>query len=181
MEEIANKLETLAKINGIDLNDIIYSINKADAIAAIAEEYGSKALKMSAKELINAIDLIEKGVSWGLGDVWWDVMRTAASNIPTPGDDDTDMEMEEVRVNGVKCLFTDQGRQSKLTANAEYPYIFDIRHGDSGEPCTIEQTVTVNYFGSILSPVDFLEGGKEYCEINTCAACNCGQPDFIYL
>jgi len=181
---IAVQLANFAKENGIDPKKVIYSLNNTDAFAALAQEHGSKILKMSPEELTEALRTMENGVSWGLGDVWWDVMRAAANNISLPDNAGTDaIEMDKVSINGINCLFTDLRMQDNFVPNTEYPYAFDIRHSDDdfGEPCTIEKKVVVNYFGSILSPFNFLEGGKEHCKINLCPNCDCGQRDFIYL
>lgn len=44
-------------------------------------------------------------------------------------------------------------------------YIYDIRHDDNGTPVSLETTVFVDYFGSIIlkNPIDF--NGKSYINL----------------
>lgn len=45
-------------------------------------------------------------------------------------------------------------------------YCYEMRHGDEGDPCTIEQNVVVNYYGAIfvLEPFEF--GEKDYVPVD---------------
>lgn len=68
---------------------------------------------------------------------------------------------------GTPVLFIDNNFGGYDYYNAiHYLHIFDLRHGDDDSiPLTLEETVTVNRFGTILSPVDFLEitSSGDYC------------------
>ena len=88
-----------------------------------------------------------------------------------------------VKVNGVECRFTYlPGELPWFKPTEKLPYRFDIRHGEDGEPCTIEKQVFANYYGTILSPVDFLADSKDgYVDIRVCPDCNKPHPDFISL
>lgn len=39
-------------------------------------------------------------------------------------------------------------------------FVYEIRHGDDGEPATVEKNVFVNFYGTLLSPKEIrLEDG----------------------
>lgn len=63
----------------------------------------------------------------------------------------TDVMFESVIFQGKPALFTD-GRLDKTTLPAGI-YCYDIRHSDNdwGKPCTLENHVLVNFFGSIIT------------------------------
>jgi len=97
------------------------------------------------------------------------------------------LELKKVLINGVECLFTDIREISQTTKpNSKYPYKYDLRHGDDGEPSSIEKKVYVNYFGTILAPESFLKNGsrssvgRKYRDIDVCE-CGCGYPSFLYI
>jgi hypothetical protein len=96
-------------------------------------------------------------------------------------------ELKKVLVNGVQCLLTEaRTTKSQLKSNKKYPYIYDLREGDDGEPWSIEKNVVVNYFGTILAPESFLKNGKRLTNGKRCkdidaCECGCGRPSFLYL
>lgn len=66
------------------------------------------------------------------------------------------------------ALFTDSPRLYARNLKKNLPnnlYIYDIRHDDSGTPVSLEPTVFVDYFGSIIlkNPIDF--NGKSYINL----------------
>lgn len=96
--------------------------------------------------------------------------------------------MQKVLINGVQCLFTPVRRhqEPECKTNREYPYIYDVRHDDDGEPCTIERSIMVNHFGTIIASKSFLKSGSrkvnghKYAMIDTCE-CGCGSPAFLFM
>lgn len=42
-----------------------------------------------------------------------------------------------------------QGRVDRSLVPEDW-YVYDVRHGDSGYPCTIEERVVVNHYGTFL-------------------------------
>ena len=73
--------------------------------------------------------------------------------------------LSEVEIYGRLALFTDlRVKRDKLPDDI---YCYDMRHGDDmGEPVTVEDHVTVNHFGTILTtiPMDF--GGSDYLPVD---------------
>lgn len=66
------------------------------------------------------------------------------------------------------ALFTDSPRLYVRNLKKNVPnnlYIYDIRHDDSGTPVSLDPTVFVDYFGSIIvkEPIDF--NGKSYINL----------------
>lgn len=97
--------------------------------------------------------------------------------------------MQTVLINGIQCLFTPERRDQEPECqkrNAEYPYVYDIRHGEDGTPRSVEKQVAANHFGTIMAPVSFLKqgtrvsGGVRYAEIDICK-CGCGSPSFLFM
>lgn len=74
-------------------------------------------------------------------------------------------KMVEVEVKGRMALFTEV-RVDKDTI-PDGMYCYDLRHGDDdGMPCTIEQNVTVNYFGAVIVSVPFDFGNEDYVPVS---------------
>lgn len=74
-------------------------------------------------------------------------------------------KMAEVEVKGRMALFTEV-RVDKDTIS-DGMYCYDLRHGDdNGMPCTIEQNVTVNYFGAVIVSVPFDFGNEDYVPVS---------------
>lgn len=66
---------------------------------------------------------------------------------------------EEIEIKGRRALFTD----SRIGEVPDGFVKYDLRHGDDdGEPCSIEERVIVNYYGSILVTEPFDFNGKDY-------------------
>ena len=64
--------------------------------------------------------------------------------------DDAVVNYQVVEVKGIKCLFT-ESRLHKFPIPG-FLYIYDLRHGDnSSRPATLENSVNVNFFGSIIT------------------------------
>ena len=78
-------------------------------------------------------------------------------------DFDINEPLDVIEMRGVLGLFTN-GRVPE-NALPEGAYKYDIRHGDDGNFCTIENRVIVNHAGTILlkEPLDF--DGKDYIDI----------------
>lgn len=120
----------------------------------------------------NGIHDIGKKLIVKVGEQWYDADKVTS--------------VKRVKVNGIECRFTDQPRPLPwFQPNEKFPFLFDIRHDDEQwEPCNIEPEgkVFVNYFGTILSPVDFLKDAEDgYVAIRDCPECGEQHPDFIYL
>ena len=85
--------------------------------------------------------------------------------------DVTKEELPEIEVKGKYALFTDlRVEQGTVPAGM---YCYALRHGDDDSfPCTVEEQVTVNYFGAVLlaEPLDF--GGKKQIPV--------GYEDFAF-
>ena len=97
--------------------------------------------------------------------------------------------MQTVLINGIQCLFAPVRRSEESDfqkRNKKYPYVYDIRHDDQGDPRTVEKHVLVNHFGTIMAPVSFLKHGMRmkngfrYAEIDICK-CGCGSPSFLFM
>jgi len=161
------KIETA----GIDINEVIFRLTNMDIIPSIANIIGTKAILLSKEKITEIFASMPKALEWGLDMVTADVLNAAINNICT--------NIEKVKINGVECFLTEERPLSKEGVDGYY--MFDIRHDESGEPCNIEKNVVVNYFGTILSPVNFLENGEEYVDINHCPECGNDCSDFIYL
>ena len=41
-------------------------------------------------------------------------------------------------------------------------HAYDVRHGDSGNPCTVEEKVVVNHYGTFLTQQEIDFKGKDY-------------------
>ena len=85
--------------------------------------------------------------------------------------DVTKEELPEIEVKGKYALFTDLRVEQGTVPDGMYCYA--LRHGDDdGFPCTVEEQVTVNYFGAVLlaEPLDF--GGKKQIPV--------GYEDFAF-
>ena len=64
--------------------------------------------------------------------------------------DDAIVNYQVVEIDGIKCLFT----ESRLYRSSLPGFIkmYDLRHGDNpSRPKTIENSVVVNFFGTILT------------------------------
>lgn len=75
-------------------------------------------------------------------------------------------------IKDVECLFSEERIDSATVPEGFHKY--DIRHTDNdwGQPCTVEQQVTVNYYGSVLMTQALDFGGKDYIDISD-------EDDFI--
>lgn len=74
-------------------------------------------------------------------------------------------KMTEVEVKGRMALFTEL-RVNKDTIPYGM-YCYALRYGDDdGMPCTIEQNVIVNYFGTVIVSVPFDFENKDYIPVN---------------
>lgn len=75
-------------------------------------------------------------------------------------------------IKDVECLFSEERIDDETVPDGFNKY--DIRHADydSGQPCTLEKKVTVNYYGSVLLLQELDFGDKDYIDI-------CGEDDFI--
>ncbi|HOS60346.1 MAG TPA: hypothetical protein PK661_09640 [Syntrophorhabdaceae bacterium] len=169
--EIYNQIEKRLQAAGYDLDENVYSISVESVIPSIVKMLGPEALLLSKEKIQNIIDGVINGAKWGLSDVAHDVLNTAVNNVKT--------NIEKVKINNIECYLIEE--RPMLKDSIEGYYIFDIRHDESGEPCTIEKNVWCNYFGTILSPVDFLKNGEDYVDINPCPECGGDCRDFIYL
>lgn len=78
-------------------------------------------------------------------------------------DDLSELEIE-VKNNVYKGYFTN----GRIKENVEGWYAYDIRHGDSGDFCTLEPHVLVNHTGTFLcaSPIDMDKGYVEIMDWN---------------
>jgi len=64
--------------------------------------------------------------------------------------DDAIVNYQVVEVKGVKCLFT-ESRLHRFPIPG-FLHIYDLRHGDNfNRPATLEPSVKVNFFGSIIT------------------------------
>lgn len=76
----------------------------------------------------------------------------------------TQEEMEEVEIKGRLALFTGLRPDKKPIPDGVYCYA--LRHGDdSGMPCSIEKSVAVNYFGTVVTTEPFDFGNKDYIPV----------------
>jgi hypothetical protein len=75
-----------------------------------------------------------------------------------------DEVFELVEVFGTQALYTDN-RIDRSTI-PEKLYCYDIRHGDSGDPASLEHKVTVNHMGTVICPEPLLEESAEYRAIS---------------
>ena len=69
------------------------------------------------------------------------------------------MEFEIVELGDEKALLIET-REDAFQIRKNLPkglYAYDLRHGDNGDPCTIEKTVGVNYFGTVITKKPFKE------------------------
>ncbi len=170
-EQLYNQIEKRLQTAGYNLDENVFRISVESVIPSIMKVIGEKALLLSKEKIQEIVDGAIEGAEWGLSEVAHDVLNTAVNNVTT--------NIEKVKINGVECYLTEI--RPMLKDGIEGYHIFDIRHDESGEPCTIERQVWVNYFGTILSPVNFLENGEDYVDINPCPECGGDCVDFIYL
>lgn len=64
--------------------------------------------------------------------------------------DEAVVSYQVVEVHGVKCLFTEQ--RLNRSPIPGFIHLYDLRHGDNpSRPKTIENSVVVNFFGTILT------------------------------
>ena len=64
--------------------------------------------------------------------------------------DDAIVNYQVVEINGIKCLFT-ESRLHRFPLPG-FIKMYDLRHGDNpSRPKTIENSVVVNFFGTILT------------------------------
>lgn len=76
----------------------------------------------------------------------------------------TQEEMEEVVIKGRLALFTGLRPDKKSIPDGVYCYA--LRHGDDGGmPCSIEKSVAVNYFGTVVTTEPFDFGDKDYIPV----------------
>lgn len=68
--------------------------------------------------------------------------------------------LPEVDVKGRVGLFTELRPHEVQAPDGLYTYA--LRHGDDGEPCTIERKVVVDYFGTIFVKEPFDFEGNDY-------------------
>lgn len=80
-------------------------------------------------------------------------------------------EFELIEVFGKKVLFT-PARVDRNTVPGNI-HVYEIRHGDDGDPCEIAEAILVNHYGTILSLFDLKDKltdtslvGKAYKEID---------------
>jgi len=170
-EQIYNLIEKRLQAAGYNLDENVFCISVESVIPYIMKVIGPEALLLTKENIQNIIDGVIKGAEWGLSGVAHDVLNTAVNNVKT--------NIEKVKINGIECYLTEE--RPMLKESIEGFHMFDIRHDESGEPCSIEKQVWVNYFGTILSPVNFLENGEDYVDINPCPECGGDCVDFIYL
>mgnify|MGYP007016068226 CR=1 FL=1 len=140
---------------GIDSNEILFKVKAESVIPSIINKIGIGILLLDKEKVKEIFDRMPKALEWGLGMIVSDVLDAAVNNIST--------NITKFRVNGVDCHLVTERPLSR--DGIEGYYVFDIRHDESGEPCTIEKQVFANYYGTILSPVNFLKNGEMYVAI----------------
>ena len=69
----------------------------------------------------------------------------------------------KANINGIECLFYYDERIPQHETPTEYPFTYQIRHDEDDwcYPVSIEQRVTVNFFGTIFTaiPLQFNDDG----------------------
>lgn len=74
-------------------------------------------------------------------------------------------KMAEVEVKGKMALFTELRVDKDTIPDGMYCYALP-HGGDDRMPCTIEQNVTVNYFGAVIVSVLFDFGTEDYVPVS---------------